>query len=64
MVTPVLERDDKSRQMLKDYQDAVSGKTKVSQKKQMEMLQERLAYDHQLRAAQHGPANDIQPKGE
>jgi len=49
MVTPILERDDKSRKMLKDYQDVVSGKTKVSHKKQMQMLQDRLAYDQQLK---------------
>jgi hypothetical protein len=49
MVTPILERDDKSRMLLKDYQDATAGKTKVSQKKQMQMLQERLKYDQQLR---------------
>ena len=49
MVTPILERDDKSRKMLKDYQEAMSGKTKVSQKKQMQMLQERLRYDQQLK---------------
>jgi hypothetical protein len=48
MVTPILERDDKSRKMLKEYQDAISGKTKVSHKKQMQMLQERLKYDQQL----------------
>jgi len=48
MVTPILERDDKSRKMLKDYQDVVSGKIKVSHKKQMKMLDERLQYDQQF----------------
>jgi hypothetical protein len=52
MVTPVLERDDKSRMLLKDYQDAASGKTKVSHKKQMKILQDRLDYDQQLREGQ------------
>jgi hypothetical protein len=60
MVTPILERDDKSRMLLKDYQDAASGKTKVSHKKQMQILQERLAYDQQLRDGQNRLNHDQQ----
>lgn len=69
MVTPILERDDKSRKLLKDYQEATSGKKKVSHAKQMQLLQERIAYDQQLRGGEYNPArelllNDSELKGE
>jgi hypothetical protein len=52
MSTPMLERDDKSRMLLKDYQEILSGQKKVSHTKQMKMLQDRLAYEQQFKKGQ------------
>jgi hypothetical protein len=41
MVTPALERDDKSRKLLKDYQDAATPNAP-------KLLNERIAHDHHL----------------
>ena len=54
VATTILERDDKSRMMLKDYQDAIMGIKKVSHIKQMKMLQDKLNYEQQLRMGQIG----------
>ena len=54
MVTPILERDDKSRKLLKDYQAA------ATQTQRTKLLNERIAHDQQLRREQHGPARDLQ----
>jgi hypothetical protein len=52
MSTQILERDDKARAMLKDYQEILSGQKKVSHLKQMKMLQDRLAYEQQFKKGQ------------
>jgi hypothetical protein len=65
-MTPLLERDDTSRQLLKDYQDVVSGKTRVGPAKQIRMLNEHLAYDQHLAQEQKPtPGHSLRsyPKG-
>jgi hypothetical protein len=52
MSTQILERDDKARAMLKDYQEVLSGKKNVSNTKQIKMLQDRLKYESQIRYEQ------------
>jgi len=55
MVTPILERDDKSRKLLKDYQDA------ATQTARMKALNARIAHDRQQNPA--GYSLRSYPKG-
>jgi hypothetical protein len=52
MSNQILERDDKARALLKDYQEVLSGEKNVSHTRQIKMLQDRLKYESQIRYEQ------------
>jgi hypothetical protein len=52
VVTPVLEMDDKSRMLLKDYQEIVSGQVALDKNAHLKMIQHKLNHDEQLQRIQ------------